>query len=409
MSPANFSETAPSFLEKLACTKCSYITEPTRPRTICPRCGGIFFAQYDLEKVKNSLQNDKALQRSYNIWRYPEVMPVVDPSFRFTLGEGWTPLIPLSKNSGFKHILIKDEGQNPTGTFKARGLASAISKGCELGVSVYTIPTAGNAGAALAAYTACSGTEAHIFMPKTTPHFIQNVAKYLGGSVNLVEGLIDEAGVAVQSAVNQFGWFNIATFREPYRVEGKKTMGMEILEQLEWNVPDTIIYPVGGGTGIVGIWKAIKEFRELGYIENYPRMVAVQVKGCAPIVKAFERGNPTSEYWKDPKTIIPGLRVPKAFADYLVLSVLYESNGTAIAINDASALTAMKTLAKEEGIFLSPEGAATFAALEELLQRDFLDKSETIVCLGTGSGFIYPDIWNIIMNHNKNHAVNSRS
>lgn len=383
--------------------------EPIKVRTVCPKCGHILFAQYDLEKARDSLQKGTIFQRSYNIWRYPEVMPVKDPSFRFTLGEGWTPLVSLSKNSTFRHVMIKDEGQNPTGTFKARGLAAAVSKGCELGISKYTIPTAGNAGAALAAYTGCSGTEAHIFMPKTTPSFIQEVAKCLGGYVNLVEGLIDEAGVAVQSAVKQFGWFNMATFKEPYRVEGKKTMGMEILEQLGWNVPDTIVYPVGGGTGIVGIWKAINEFNELGYIDSYPRMVAVQAKGCAPIVKAFEKRSPTSGYWKDPKTLIPGLRVPKAFADYLVLSVLYESNGTAIAISDASVLTAMKTLAKDEGIFLSPEGAATFAALEELLQRGFLDKSETIVCMGTGSGFIYPDIWNLIMNSNKNHAVNNRS
>jgi threonine synthase len=395
MTSKDFIKNPPNYLEKLVCTNCTHEIDPVQPSTVCIKCGKILFAQYDLEEAKDSVFRETTSSRSYDIWRYSEIMPVKNPKFMYTLGEGWTPLIPITKAFGMNKVFIKDEGQNPTGTFKSRGLAAAVSKACELGITEFTIPTAGNAGAALAAYTTRSGTQAHIYMPETTPQFLQDIVKRLGGRTYQVNGLIDRAGKEVRKAVEQFSWFNVATFREPYRVEGKKTMGIEILEQLDWEVPDVVVYPVGGGTGLIGIWKAINEFEKMGKIKNRPRMVAVQSTGCAPIVKAFEKGKKTAEYWKEPQTVIPGLRVPLAFSDYLILSVLYESNGTAIAVDDSSILKAMKTLAKREGIFLSPEGAATYTALEELFQADFLDKSETVVCLGTGSGFIYPQFWRI--------------
>ncbi len=295
---------------------------------------------------------------------------------------------------GLKNLFLKDEGQNPTGTFKSRGLCAAISKGCELGIKDFVIPTAGNAGAALSAYAACTKTNAHVFMPEDTPHLLQSEVIAMGGDLQLVPGLITDAAEECKKAVEKNGWFDVSTLKEPYRVEGKKTMAFEIIEQFKWNIPDVIIYPTGGGTGIVGMWKAFDELESIGLINSErPQMVSVQSSGCAPIVKAFQEGKKLATFWEDAQTIAPGLRVPIAMGDYLILNALYESNGTAVDIEDSEILVAMKKLAKTEGIMQSPEGAATYAGVEKLLDSGFISPSESIVLFGTGSGLIYPNFW----------------
>ncbi|MHA2075250.1 MAG: threonine synthase, partial [Candidatus Hodarchaeales archaeon] len=292
------------------------------------------------------------------------------------------------------NIFIKDEGQNPTGTFKCRGLCSAVSKALELGIKEFVIPSAGNAGAALSAYSAQAGVRAHIYVPQETPPLIQKEIEVMGGDLILIPGVITDAGKAAKDATNEFGYFDVSTLKEPYRVEGKKTMGFELAEQFNWTLPDIIIYPTGGGTGIVGMWKAFNELESLGLIsEKRPRMVSVQSSGCAPIVKAFKKGEKHAKPWEDPKTFAAGLRIPAAIGDYLILQSIRESNGTAVMVDDDEIKNAMRTLARLEGIMMSPEAAATVIAIEKLKEDGFCDTSDEILLFGTGSGLTTPNEW----------------
>jgi len=390
------SYTRESHLSHLECTKCKKSFSPTQIIRLCS-CGSVIFPKYNLEDAKETI-NDLT-NRKNNVWRFTEIMPVIDENYQLTLGEGNTPIIKLDnlgKKLSLKSLFLKDEGLNPTGTFKSRGLCTAVSKGIELGVTDFIIPTAGNAGVALAAYSAKGGKNitAHVYMPEDTPNFIQKEVKAYGANLNLVKGLITEAGKNVRDIVVKSGYFDVSTLKEPYRVEGKKTMGIELLEQLNWTIPDVIIYPTGGGTGIVGMWKAFNELEELGFISSErPRMISVQSSTCAPIVKAFNEKKDNAEFWNDATTNAPGLRVPSAIGDYLILQSIKESKGCAIAIDDSTIKANMKDLAKFEGIFQSMEGAATLAAVEPLINSNEIDKSDHIVLFGTGSGFIYPEHW----------------
>jgi threonine synthase len=324
-------------------------------------------------------------------------MPVNDPRYRISLGEGWTPILKLSnlgKHLGMRELYLKDEGQNPTGTFKSRGLCSAVSKGLELGVKEFVIPSAGNAGAALSAYSAHTGVNAYIFVPKDTPPFICTEIKVMNGNLILVDGLINDASNEVKVATEKYGYFDVSTLKEPYRVEGKKTMGFELAEQFNWNLPDVIIYPTGGGTGIVGMWKAFDELETLGLIDECrPRMVSVQSSGCAPIVQAFTEGKKYADLWENSNTFAAGLRIPAAIGDYLILESIRESNGTALMVDDSEIKKAMFTLAKNEGIMVSPEAAAIIPAVEKLKESSTIDPDDTVILFGTGSGLTTPDEW----------------
>lgn len=387
-----------SFLKKLECTSCRRKYDPSELHTLCS-CGKVLFAKYDLEQVKETLTKESFLKRDYSIWRAYEIMPVLNKKYRFTLGEGWTPLIHftnLGEKLGLSELYMKDEGQNPTGSFKIRGLCAAVSKAIELGVKEFVIPTAGNAGAALAACTAKTKTQAHVFLPTDTPPLIINEINAFGADFHLVDGLITEAGKQAKEAAKKYGWFDVSTLKEPYRVEGKKTMGIEIAEQLNWELPDVIIYPTGGGTGIIGMWKAFDELEKLGLIgSERPRMISVQSTGCAPIVKAFEEKKIEAEFWENAETIAAGLRVPSAVADYLILKVIRESRGKAVAVDDLTIKISMAQVAKEEGIMISPEAAATVAALDPLFANGDISRDERIVIFGTGSGLTTPEKWEI--------------
>jgi threonine synthase len=299
----------------------------------------------------------------------------------------------LEKELGLSHLYVKDESSNPTGSFKARGLAAAVSKAKELGVDKVIIPTAGNAGGAMAAYAARAGLKAHIFMPRDTPFANVEESRMAGAEVILIDGLIsDAAGMAGEKALAE-GWFDVSTFKEPYRVEGKKVMGYELAEAFDWQLPDVIIYPTGGGTGLVGMWKAFAELEELGWLEKRkrPRMVSVQAEGCAPVVKAFEKGATFCDFWINAQTLASGLRVPKSFADHLILQDIYDSEGTAVAVSDEAILESQKQLASTEGIFAAPEGAATLASLKVLIKQGWVHPQESIVLFNTGSGLKYLD------------------
>jgi threonine synthase len=330
------------------------------------------------------------------MWRWRELLPVIHQQNEVFLGEGDAPLLSLprlEKELGLTNLYVKDESSNPTGSFKARGLAAAVSKAKELGVEKVIIPTAGNAGGAMAAYAARAGLRAHIFMPRDTPFANIEESRMAGAEVILIDGIIsDAAGMAGEKARAE-GWFDVSTFKEPYRMEGKKVMGYELAETFGWQLPDVIIYPTGGGTGLVGMWKAFEELESLGWLENTkrPRMVSVQADGCAPVVKAFQSGATFCDFWTNAHTIASGLRVPKSFADHLILRDIYDSEGIAVAVSDESILESQKQLASMEGIFAAPEGAATLAALKELIQHEWLDPSERIVLFNTGSGLKYLD------------------
>ena len=390
-----------SYFTHLECTACGQNFSPSL-LTVCPACSKVLFPRYDLKQAKNSISNSfdrnyKNCSRTFNIWRYPEIMPVKEPLNRLTLGEGWTPLLKLKnseKNLGISTLYVKDEGQNPTGTFKSRGLCTAVSKAIEFGVTSFIIPTAGNAGAALSAYASHASLQSCVVMPDDTPEFIQTEVTSLGGIVKLVKGTISDAASKVKEITSTSEYFDVSTLKEPYRVEGKKTMAYEIVEQLNWAVPDVFIYPTGGGTGIVGMWKAFSEMEKLGLIsDEKPRMIAVQAAGCAPIVQAFRQGRKFAKSWANPNTIAPGLRVPSAIGDYLILEAIRDSGGAAISVSDEEIIKSMKKIAKLEGIMLAPEGAAPYAALNQLLENNFLTGEESIVLFGTGSGLLYPELW----------------
>ena len=385
-----------SCIIELECSGCGEKYSFDEIHTFCPDCQSSLLARYDLEAIRGHVDRDEIGRRQGRMWRWYELLPVKDPQNFVYLGEGDTALLhvpTLGKELGLSNLFVKDESSNPTGSFKARGLAAAVSKAKELGIQKVIIPTAGNAGGAMAAYAARAQIQAMIYMPKDTPRANIEESRIAGAEVALVDGLIsDAAGLAGEKARAE-GWFDLSTFKEPYRTEGKKIMGYELAETFGWTLPDVIIYPTGGGTGLVGMWKAFEELEALGWLENTkrPRMVAVQADGCAPVVKAFEAGADFCDFWTNAHTLASGLRVPKSFADALILEDLRESHGTAVAVSDASILEAQHKIGRMEGIFPAPEGAATLAALEILIGQKWVHPDERIVLFNTGSGLKYLD------------------
>jgi threonine synthase len=383
-----------SYLTHLQCHGCENHFDSEKIQTFCPNCQAPLLARYDLEVARKILDRDEFRYRPRGMWRWRELLPVQEPENMITLGEGDTPLLQLTNlgpELGLSHLYVKDESLNPTGSFKARGLAAAVSKAKELGITKVIIPTAGNAGGAMAAYAARGGLKAHIFMPKDTPAANIEESRIAGATVILIDGLISEAAGMAGEKARAEGWFDVSTFKEPYRTEGKKIMGYELAEFFDWELPDVIIYPTGGGTGLVGMWKAFKEMDAMGWLKDtkFPRMVAVQADGCAPVVKAFQENASFCDFWTDAQTIASGLRVPKSFADQLILSDIRESNGNAVAVSDESILEAQKYLAYKEGIFAAPEGAATLAGLQKLIKEGWISPDERIVLFNTGTGLKY--------------------
>jgi threonine synthase len=374
------------------CAACGKRHEAGQIHNLC-ECGGPLLVRYDLDKLREGWSRDWIPSGPTSMWRYAPVLPVSKPSAMISLGEGMTPLVHtkrLGARLGSEDLWVKDEGVNPTGSFKARGLSCAVSMCAELGVKKVAIPSAGNAAGAMAAYAAAAGIEAHIFMPRDVPpaNYIECCAA--GAIVTLVDGLISDCAKIVMQRKDQEGWFDVSTLKEPYRIEGKKTMGYEVAEQFRWTLPDAIFYPCGGGVGLIGMWKAFAEMEALGWISSKrPKMIAVQAEGCAPIVKAFEEGKSKSEFFEHAETVASGLRVPKALGDFLVLDAVRQSGGTCIAVSDAEMIEAGIELATDEGIFAAPEGGACVAALKKLLANGFLTAQERIVIYNTGSGLKY--------------------
>ena len=381
-----------SFLTDLICTRTGASYDKSKLLNLSEE-GAPLFARYDLDAIRESLPREQLANRDPNMWRYAEVMPVEDPRYRVSLGEGFTPLLQtttLGKHVGVPNLLIKDEGANPTGSFKARGLSAAISRALELGVSDVAIPSAGNAGGATAAYAARAGLRSHVFMPKDVPRANYVEARILGAQVELVDGLISDCGRVVAERKEAEGWFDVSTLKEPYRVEGKKTLGYELAEQLDWELPDVVIYPTGGGTGLIGMWKAFAEMGKLGWIgEKRPRMVSVQAAGCAPIVRAWEAGEEVATPWEGAQTVASGLRVPGAVGDFLMLRAIRDSGGCALSVTDDELLHGVAEISAYTGIFAAPEGGATLACLKKMVERDLVQADERVVLFNTGTGLKY--------------------
>jgi threonine synthase len=389
-NPATHGQNAilpPMRISYLECTRCGEHFSGDRPLNICPKDGGVVYVRYDLASLKGKLRREDLSGRVASMWRYAEVLPDASP---VTLGEGFTPMLASRE---FASVFIKDEGLNPTGSFKARGMSAAVTMARHYGLKKVAAPSAGNAGGALAAYAAAAGIEAHIFMPKDVPLANRVECDYYGAQVTLVDGLISDCGRMVAERKDKEGWFDVSTLKEPFRVEGKKTMGYEVAEQLGWKLPDAIIYPTGGGVGMIGMWKAFDEMEELGWIgAERPKMITVQASGCAPIVKAWEAGKSVSEMWNDATTFAAGLRVPKAYGDYLILDILAKSRGTAVAATDEEILAAMRHWASVEGVFAAPEGAASLVAYWKLRASGFLSAEDKVVLFNTGSAYKYLDL-----------------
>lgn len=377
-----------SYFTHLECSRCAQIHDPNLPQNLCTQCGKPLFARYALDRIAQAWDKSSLSAREASMWRYAELLPVVDSRHIVSLNESITPLLStqrLAASLGLEALWVKDESRLPTGSFKARGLAMAVSKAKELGLLKLAIPSAGNAATALSSYAAQAGMEAHIFMPQDAPPFNRNTCKLAGANVTLIDGLITDAGKIVAERKEDEGWFDVSTLKEPYRVEGKKTMGIEIAEQLDWELPDVIIYPTGGGTGIVGMWKAFQELETIGWIDGKrPRMISVQSTGCAPIVKAWEAGATEAEPWINAQTTAAGLRVPQAVGDFLILDAIYQSGGAAIAVTDDEIQAAMATLATHEGILACPEGAATVAGLCKLAEAGDIQPENRVVLFNTG-------------------------
>ena len=383
-----------SYLIHLECPQCNLIFPASKVQTFCHHCEAPILARYDLSAAREHLDRNKLGHRRTGMWRWHELLPVEDLSYVSSLGEGDTPLLPflnLGNHYGASNIFTKDESINPTASFKARGLSAAVSKAKEVGLNQLVIPTAGNAGGALAAYAARARMKSTAVMPVDTPQPIINETRLYGAEVILVDGLISDCAYIVEEMTSSGEWFSVSTFREPYRLEGKKIMGYELAEEFHWQLPDNIIYPTGGGTGLVGMWKAFQELQTLGWLEdsNLPKMISVQSDGCAPVVKAFHSGSDRCEFWQDANTIAGGIRVPFSLADRLILEILRESSGTAVAVGDDEMLEAQVELGKQEGIYASPEGAATLAALIKLLANGFIQPEESVVLFITASGVKY--------------------
>jgi threonine synthase len=384
---------APAGVTHLECGLCGAVYgDAEQLWRLSPCCDRPLLARYDLAALRGLFTPGVVAARAPDLWRYAEVLPVRAQEHRITLGEGFTPLIDaprLADELGVARVWIKDEGQNPTGSFKARGLAMAVARAAELGVDAVALPSAGNAGAAAAAYGAAAGLEVHVAIPRDTPASIIEETRALGARVTLVDGLITDAGALLAEGAARHGWFDLSTLKEPYRVEGKKTMGYELVEQLG-GVPDVIVYPTGGGTGLVGMWKAFEEMEALGWIgSERPRMISVQAAGCAPIVRAWEAGAEVAEPWPDARTEAWGLRVPRAVGDTLMLEAIRASGGCAVAVDDAAMTTAVGLIGRCSGVYASVEGGATAAAIPVLLERGLLSGSEEVVLFNTGSGLTY--------------------
>jgi threonine synthase len=377
----------------LECTRCGERHESERLWRLSACCEKPLYPRYDLESLRATFRPEAIACREPTLWRYAEVLPVRDAAFALTLGEGFTPLLKsdrLARSLGVERLWLKDEGQNPTGSFKARGLVMAVARAWELGARELAIPSAGNAGSALAAYAAAAGLPAHVVVPRDTPRPIVEEIRALGAQLELVEGLITDAGARVAEGAAAHGWFDVSTLKEPYRVEGKKTMGYELFEQLGGRLPDVIVYPTGGGTGLVGMWKAFDEMERLGWIgAARPRMIVVQAAGCAPMVRAWETGAAHAEPWADAHTYASGLRVPRAVGDFLILDAVRASGGAAVAVADERMAEAVATIGRTTGVFAAPEGGAAAAAVPELLRRGWLRANEEVVLFITGNGLKY--------------------
>ena len=384
-----------TFMTHLECTRCGGRHEPDELHNLSPCCGAPLFPRYDLEAARERFGRDKPAAGPPNLWRYRPLLPVRRDENIVSLGEGFTPLLRarrLGVELGMERLLIKEEGLNPTGSFKARGLVTAVCRAKELGVETVVIPSAGNAAGAMSAYAAAAGMRAVVFMPRDTPADFVFECRGFGAEVHLVDGLITDCGRIVAERKEREGWFDLSTFKEPYRVEGKKTMGYELAEQLGWRLPDAIVYPTGGGTGLVGMWKAFAEMEELGWIgPRRPRMISVQSDGCAPIVKAFHEGAEEAAPWQNARTLASGLRVPAAVADFLMLRALRRSGGTAVTVSDPEMLDASWEMAGKEGILPAPEGGATLAALKKLLAQGEVARDDEVVLFNTGSAYKYQD------------------
>jgi threonine synthase len=385
------------FMTHLQCTSCGLRHEWSRLQNLCTACQKPLFPIYDLGAVGRALTREALATREKSLWRYREVLPLPADVEPVSFGEGGTPLLRAARLGdalGLASLWIKDEAQNPTQSFKARGMAVAVSMAKHLGATKLAVPTAGNAGGALAAYAARAGLEAHIFMPRNTPRANVVECRELGANVVLIDGLITDCGAEIARRKAAEGWFDLSTLKEPYRVEGKKTLGYELAEQLGWALPDVILYPTGGGTGLIGMWKAFDEMETLGWIGSArPRMFSVQASGCAPIVRAFEAGEPAAAEFPDAHTCASGLRVPKAVGDFLMLKILRESKGGAVAVDDEEMIRITRKVGSAEGLFVAPEGAACFVALEKLLSAGTIGAEERVVVFNTGSGIKYLDCY----------------
>lgn len=386
------------FLTHLECTACGKRHDWKRLQNLCVACGKPLFAIYDLESLRKleCLKHSSFAERDKSLWRWRELLPLPKDVEPVSLGEGGTPLLNAKRFGGEMDVdlWVKDESINPTQSFKARGMSVAVSMAKYLGAKKLAVPSAGNAGGAMAAYAARAGLEAHIFMPRDTPRANVVECREVGAQVTLIDGLITDCGAEIAKRKEKEGWFDISTLKEPYRIEGKKTLGYEIAEQLDWKLPDVILYPTGGGTGLIGMWKAFDEMEKLGLIDHKrPRMFSVQASGCAPIVRAFEAGEKFAAEFQNAHTTVSGLRVPKAIGDFLMLNILRESRGGAIAVDDNEMIRAVREVGSKEGLFVAPEGAACFVALKKLLASGKIDTGERVVIFNTGSGIKYLDVF----------------
>jgi threonine synthase len=378
------------FLRHLECTACGLRHDWSRLQNLCTACGKPLFAIVDLGKAGRTLTREILTTREKSLWRYREVLPLPEGVEPVSLGEGGTPLLRSARFGGDVDLWIKDESQNPTQSFKARGMSVAVSMAKYLGATKLAAPSAGNAGGALAAYAARAGLEAHIFMPRDTPHANVIECRELGAYATLIDGLITDCGAEIARRKADEGWFDMSTLKEPYRIEGKKTLGYELAEQLGWKLPDVILYPTGGGTGLIGMWKAFDEMETLGWIDQKrPRMFSVQASGCAPIVRAFEAGGKFAAEFPNAHTIASGLRVPKAIGDFLILNILRQSNGGVVAVDDEEMIRVTRKVGSSEGLFVAPEAAACFAALKSLRSGGRIASAERVVIFNTGSGIKY--------------------
>jgi len=376
----------------LECSRCHHLLDASVPQTVCTVCAGSLYVRYDLSAATGTAVRDAVGHAPEDspwsgMWRYRAVLPSVEP---VTLGEGWTPMLPSKR---YANVFLKEEGANPTGTFKARGLAMAVTMAKHYGIQKLAVPSAGNAGGALAAYAARAGIEAHIFMPRDVPLANQVECRAYGAHLTLVDGLISDCGRIVAERKQAEGWFDISTLKEPFRVEGKKTMGYELVEQLGWQYPDAVFYPTGGGVGLIGMGKAFEELEQLGWVSGRrPKMIAIQADGCAPVARAFEQGEPASQMWQNAHTFASGLRVPKPYGDVEILRIVRESGGTVLALTDDQIFASLLDWSRHEGLLLSPEGAAATAAYDHLLAIGFLKPSDRVVLFNTGSGNKYTDV-----------------